>query len=100
MDQQSALAYARGIMDAGSSADDANIELVRMQGVRICTGKIPRQVRNALMSGVKSGRLGHFGKDGFKPEVFFHPNSEQRARHERNLIALSSINSIKKILGQ
>lgn len=38
MDQQQALQYARGMMDNGMSAADANVALVRMIGVRQVIG--------------------------------------------------------------
>ena len=83
MDQQQALQYARGMMDNGMSAADANVALVRMIGVRLITCRLDRDTRAALMAGVKDGRLGRLPKDGRKPEAFFHPNSIWKAKEAR-----------------
>ena len=93
MDQQQAVEYARGMMDAGMSVADANVEIVRMMGVRIVY-KLDRSTRSALMAGVKDGRIGRLPKDGIKPEAFFHPNSLWAAKEERNKIANSAIRSL------
>ena len=95
MGQQQALQYAKGLMDAGMSAADANVELVRMQGISVMAGKLTRDLRSALMAAVKDGRIGHLKKDGLKPEVFFHPNSEDNARSARNKAACQAIEAIK-----
>ena len=95
MGQQQALQYAKGLMDAGMSAADANVELVRMQGISVTAGKLTRDLRSALMAAVKDGRLGQLKKDGLKPEVFFHPNSEGTARSARNKAAYQAIEAIK-----
>ena len=83
MNQQIAFQYARGMMDSGMSAADANVALVRMEGVRLVKARMPRDVRAALNAGVKDGRLGHLPKDGRKPEAFFHPNSIWNAKEAR-----------------
>jgi uncharacterized protein YoaH (UPF0181 family) len=94
-DQQTAIETAKGLMDNGMSLDDANIEIVRMMGVRIVAGKLDRRTRSALMQGVKDGKLGHLPKDGLKPEAFFHPNSLWNAKEERSKIANSGIRAIQ-----
>ena len=81
-------------MENGMSVDDANIEIVRMMGVRIVSGMLDRRTRTALMAGVRDGRLGHLKKDGMKPEAFFHPNSETNAKDERARISRSGIQAI------
>ncbi len=96
MDQQSAMESAKGMMDNGMSIDDANIEIVRLMGVRIVTGGLDRRTRSALMTGVKEGRIGHLKKDGLKPEVFFHPNSLWNAKEERSKIANAGIRAIQE----
>ena len=73
------------------SLDDANVEIVRMMGVRLINTKMDRRTRSALMGGVKDGRLGHLPKSGVKPEAFFHPNSEANAKEERNKAANAAI---------
>ena len=95
MDQQSALTYARDMMDTkGTSADDANVQVVRMRGVVIVKGRIPREVRNAYMRAVKSGQLGRLKKEGLKPEAFFHPNSIWNAKDQRAAIENASLRAI------
>lgn len=95
MNQQMAIEAAKGMIDAGMSVGDANVELVRMMGVRIVNAKMDRATRAALMSGVKAGKLGRIAKDGLKPEAFFHPNSIWNAKEERSKIANSAIRAIK-----
>lgn len=68
------------------TAAQGNVELVRYEGVRLIPNRLPRDVRAALMAGVKAGELGHLKKEGHKPEAFFHPNSRQRAVAERNAV--------------
>jgi hypothetical protein len=97
MGQQQAIDCARGLIDSGMSAAEANVEVVRMQGVRIVIAKIDRQTRSALMQAVKAGRLGHLAKDGLKPEAFFHPNSLWSAKEERSAIANAAIRAIQKV---
>jgi len=95
MNQQSAIEAAKGMMENGMSLDDANIEIVRMMGVRIVSGGFDRRTRSALMQGVKDGKLGHLKKDGLKPEAFFHPNAIWSAKEERNKIANAGIRAIQ-----
>lgn len=75
MNQQQALSYAKDMIEKGMTVADANIEVVRMMGVRIVQSGLTRDTRAALNAGVKTGRLGHLKKDGTKPEAYFHPNS-------------------------
>lgn len=96
MDQQQALQYAKGLIDGGMSVADANVELVRMMGVRL-VGRLDRATRSALMAGVKDGRLGHLAKDGLKPEAFFHPNSIWNAKEERTKIANAAIRALQAV---
>lgn len=84
-----------GLMDQGMSLDDANVEVIRMMGVRIVVAGFDRRTRAALMAGVKSGKLGHLKKDGMKPEAFFHPNSLANAKEERSRIANAGIRAIQ-----
>lgn len=83
----------RGII----TADEANVEKVRIARVQVVTGKLPAQVRKALNGAVKRGYLGHWKRDGNKPEVYFHPTfdylaREARNRHERKtLTAMSGV---------
>ena len=97
MDQSTALNYARGMMDNGMSLDDANVEIVRMMGVRLVSGGYDRRTRAALMAGVKDGRIGHLKKDGAKPEAFFHPNSKWRAMDMRAAAEAASIRAVMAV---
>lgn len=64
--------------------DEANVLLVKAEGVRIVHGKMPRQIRQVLNLAVKNGEIGHFKKDGFKPECYFNNNSIGKAKEIRN----------------
>ncbi len=65
------------------TVEEANVQLVRQERFRV-VHKLPASVRKALNAAVKSGQLGHFKKDGVKPEVYFHPNFKHLAVEERN----------------
>ena len=97
--QQTAIEIAKGLMDEGMSIDDANIELVRIMGVRIIKAKLDRRTRLALMAGVKSGKLGRLAKSGIKPEAFFHPNSEDNAKEQRSKVANAAIRALASVCG-
>jgi hypothetical protein len=94
--RQAALEQAARMSELGQT-DSPNVEMVRMEGVRIIGSKVIAQVRKELNQGVKDGRLGHLKKDGAKPEVYFHPNSKGKAVDARNREALQSIEALKKI---
>lgn len=98
MDQQQALQHAKGLIEGGMSVADANVELVRMMGVRLVSG-LDHATRSALMAGVKDGRLGRLPKDGVKPEAFFHPNSIWRAKEERNKVANATARALLAVCG-
>lgn len=97
MGQQAALQHAKGLMDAGMSAGDANVEMIRMIGVRFI-GKTDKDTRKALMLAVSDGRLGHLKKDGLRPEAFFHPNSKANAMEQRDAKARESIQAIASVM--
>lgn len=79
------------------TADQANVEKIKMQRVSLVTCRIPAQVRKALNKAVKNGELGHIKKDGKKPEAYYHPDFKylvngERSAHERaTLKALMSV---------
>jgi uncharacterized protein YoaH (UPF0181 family) len=95
--QQAALEAVKGLMDSGMSLDDANVELVRIMGVRLIQAKMDRRTRSALMAGVKSGKIGHLAKSGIKPEAFFHPNGLDNAKEERTKVANAAIRAIASV---
>lgn len=64
--------------------EKANVEMVRMERVRVIKRSLPAQARSALNAAVKSGELGHKKREGRKPEVYYHPNFEHLANEERN----------------
>jgi hypothetical protein len=78
------------------SADQANVEKVRIQRVLLVT-RLTANVRKALNAAVKRGELGHIKKDGNKPESYYHPTFDYmakgaRADHERAVMrALLSV---------
>ena len=70
--------------NGGLTADQVTVEMVKMQRVRLITGRLPAQVRKALNAAVKRGYLGHMKKDGHKPEAYYSPPFDYLARSERN----------------
>jgi uncharacterized protein YoaH (UPF0181 family) len=97
MNQQEATARCRGLMDAGMSVADANVEMVRMMGLREVKGRLPQALRAAYMAAVKDGRLGRLPKNGLKPEFFFHPNSIWEAKAARNKALKSAMEAILSV---
>ena len=73
------------------TADQANVEKVRIVRVQLITTRLFREVRSALNAAVKTGYLGHMKKSGNKPEVYYHPNFEYlvngiRNKHEQDIL--------------
>lgn len=96
---QNAVEYAQDQMQQGKiTADEANVLIVQMMGVRVIRGKMIGSVRKALNEAVKNGELGHIKKDGLKPEVYHHKNARATALVTRENIALQSIKVISKCL--
>lgn len=79
------------------TVDEANVEMVRSARIRVVSGSIPKNVRKALNDAVKCGKLGHYKKDGKKPEVYFHPSFDYLARYERNKAEKREIEALLKI---
>lgn len=74
------------------TADQANVEMVRMARVRMVTGRMTAPVRKALNDAVKRDELGHMKKDGRKPETYFHPTFkylaiDARRKHEQQVLS-------------
>lgn len=93
--QQYATEYAMDKMRQGKiNADQANVMIVQMMGVREVVNKLPMQVRKALNSAVKSGELGHIKKEGLKPEVYHHKNARARALDFRANVEREKIKTI------
>jgi len=75
-----------------------NAELIRTEATRIIRGPIPAAVRKELYAAVKAGYLGHFKKDGLRPEVFFHPEHRDTAIECQNREAAAAIEAISKVV--
>ena len=84
--------FQRGII----TADQANVEKVRMKRVQVVT-KLPADVRKALNAAVKSGELSHKKRDGKKPEVYYHPSFEHLANAERSRVEMETLKAIASI---
>jgi len=61
------------------TADQANVLMVQLEGVRVIRAKLMANVRRALNQAVKNKELGHIKKDGLKPEVYHHINARATA---------------------
>ena len=79
------------------TADEANVEMVRVARFKIIKSSIPKNVRKALNDAVKRGELGHYKKDGRKPEVYYHPSFDYLARNEQEKIARETIEALSKV---
>ena len=97
--QQAAFNQVRHLISIGQlQANQANVEIVRIMGVRLIEARITRAVRTELNGAVKSGRLGHLPKDGLMPEAYFHPNALGRALEERHRVARARVNALRGVL--
>jgi len=85
-------------MEKGMTAAEANVEVVRMIGVQLVTGKMSRDTRAGLMAGVKAGKIGRLKKDGRKPEAFFHPNSKWKAMEARDKHERETLEAVAKVM--
>lgn len=80
------------------TANQANVEKVRMARVQVVTARIPADVRATLNAAVRERILCHKKKDGRKPEVYYHPNFEHLANAERNRVERETIGSLAGVL--
>lgn len=71
---------------------------IRCQATRVIRGRIPAQVRKELREAVRAGYLGHFPKDGLKPEIFFHPDHKHGAIDRQNREAAYSAGLVAKAM--
>jgi len=95
---QNDLEHLQDLMGRGNmTADQANVEMVRMARVRVISSSMPASVRKALNSAVKSGELSHKAKSGKKPEVYYHPSFEHLANAERNQYEKETIEALLKV---
>jgi hypothetical protein len=95
---QNNLDHLRDMVQQGKmTADQANVEKVRMQRVLMVIETLPASVRKALNGAVKTGYLGHKKRDGIKPEVYYHPTFEYLANGERAEYVRSVAENLKKV---
>ena len=80
------------------TADQANVQMVRMQRVMLVTARIPAEIRKALNQAVKRGELAHMKKDKHKPETYYHPTFDYLARSERNKHELSVLRAVAGVM--
>lgn len=81
--------------------DEANVEMVKCERVRLISNKLPLSVRKALNKAVKDGVLGHMKKENYKPECYYflpfkHLANQERTKAHNDFI--ESLNKIKKII--
>ena len=94
---QNHIEHLQDLMERGEiTADQANVEMVKMGRVRLVTGKLPAKVRKALNNAVKAGELGHLKKEGKKPEAYFHPTFDYLAKQARRNYEIKTIRSLAK----
>lgn len=77
---------ARGVITVA----EANVMMIRGEGVRLITNRLTRDLRMALNQAVKAGNLGHLPKEGHKPEAYFKPEQIGRA-HELRRVAEAKV---------
>ena len=91
---QNEIERLKDLMELGElTADQANVEKVKIARVQMVINKLPAAVRKALNSAVRSGELGHLKKDGHKPETYYHKSFEHLAIGARNTRERSIKNS-------
>lgn len=79
------------------NADQANVLIVQIMGVRIVRGKLTVQVRKALNAAVKAGELGHIKAEGLRPEVYHHKNARARALEVRDEAFREATQTLKSV---
>ncbi len=82
------------------TADQANVEKVKMMRVQLVIGRLPAQVRKALNEAVKRGELGHVKKEGRKPEAYYHPTFEYIATQERNAYERETLKALAAVMAR
>lgn len=83
------------------SLDEANVEMVKCQRVRVISSKLPITVRRSLNNAVKEGILGHMKKEKYKPECYyFKPfkHLADQARTKAHNEFIESLSNISKIM--
>lgn len=95
---QNDLEYLQDAINLGKlTADEANVEKIRMQRVLIVKNSLPKHLRIVLNKAVEDGTLGHMKKEGRKPEVYYHPNFKHLATQERSKHEQEILNVLKSV---
>lgn len=76
-----------------------NVDTIRTAAVYFVKVRLPRIVRADLMKGVKDGILGHFKKDGLKPETFYDVRHSVEAVERRNKELEYTLNCLSRVYG-
>ena len=80
------------------TADQANVKKIQMARVQVIKGSLSANVRKALNAAVKNGELGHWRKEGQKPEVYFHLSFDYLATAERSKCEHKSIKAVSGLM--
>lgn len=80
------------------SLDEANVQIVLCERVKVVKNQIPSSVRKALNNAVKQGKLCHMKKDGHLPEVYFRPQNRDIAIKEREDYARKILLALRSCL--
>jgi hypothetical protein len=95
---QNQLEWLKDQMQQGKmTAAQANVEMVRMERVRIIDCRVDREIRTILNDAVKTGLLCHYKKNGYKPECYYHPDFEYLASGERAKYEQQKLNVLNKV---
>ena len=99
--QQAAILQARQAVELGEwPQEEINVLVIRIMGVRLVQGKMPREVRSELSRAVKEGTLGYLPKNKLEPAAYFHPNSRGKAIEQRRQVAYEAMRSIAGIVAR
>ena len=99
--QQAAIQQARRAVEQGEwPKDQINVLVIRIMGVRLVQGKMPREVGSELSRAVKEGTLGYLPKNKLEPAAYFHPNSRGKAIEKRRQVAYEAMRSIAGIVAR
>ena len=98
---QNDLEYLKDMIAQGKmTADQANVEKVRMARVQVVNSRFPADVRKVLNAAVKDGQLCHKKREGRKPEVYYHPNFEHLANAERTRAERETLEALAKVMAR
>jgi hypothetical protein len=101
MTRQNDIEHLVDMMQQGEmTAAEANVQMVRNERVKVVVNKLPREVRTALNEAVRNGVLAHMRKDGFKPEVYYHPTFEYMAKDARSKAERESVRILGIVAGK